>query len=188
MGFLAALQLLTIIPVRRAPRPEDLHASLAYFPVVGVVIGLLLAGVGWLLRWVLPSSLVAALLVVAMVVVTGGLHLDGLSDTCDGLAGHRTVEERWRVMHDSRAGAFGVIGIALALLVKYVALGSMSGAILLPTLLLMPVASRLGDGLRHIRVPLRATGGVGQGVQRGRQRLALCPRHCDGGRRGGGFG
>ena len=66
--------------------------------------------------------MVNALLIVALVIITGAMHLDGLADTCDGIAGHKTVEERWKVMHDSRTGAFGVVGVVLLLLVKYVSL------------------------------------------------------------------
>ena len=52
----------------------------------------------------LPSIVVNPLLIVSLVVLSGALHLDGFVDTCDGIAGYKTVEERWRVMHDSRAG------------------------------------------------------------------------------------
>jgi len=76
------------------------------------------------------------------VVISGALHLDGFVDTCDGIAGHKTVEERWRIMHDSRAGAFGIVGVFLLLLVKYVSLNSVPETLLAATLVLMPVVSR----------------------------------------------
>ena len=124
MSFFAALKFLTIIPVpwRRGASPEELGRSIGYFPVVGIIIGLILAGLNWLLGLLLPSIVVNALLIVSMVVISGALHLDGFVDTCDGIAGHKTVEDRWRVMHDSRAGAFGIVGVFLLLLIKYVSL------------------------------------------------------------------
>ena len=144
MSFLAALQFLTSIPVplKRDLSPEQLGRSTAYFPLVGLIIGGILAALNWLLSLILPASVVNVLLIVALVIVTGALHLDGLADTCDGIAGHKPVEERWRVMHDSRTGAFGVVGIALLLLVKYVSLNNIPPVFMTATLLFMPVVSR----------------------------------------------
>jgi len=142
--FLAALNFLTIIPLpwRREASPEELEGSIGYFPVIGLIIGLILAGLNWLLSLFLPSAVVNGLLIVSMAVISGALHLDGFVDTCDGIAGHKTVEDRWRVMHDSRAGAFGIVGVFLLLLVKYVSLNSVPENLLLVTLVLMPVVSR----------------------------------------------
>lgn len=120
MKFLAALRFLTIIPLpwRREVSPEEMGRATTYFPVVGLIIGLILAGLNWLLGLLLPSSVVNALLIVSLVVLSGALHLDGFVDTCDGIAGHKTIEERWWVMHDSRAGAFGIVGVVLLLLTR----------------------------------------------------------------------
>jgi adenosylcobinamide-GDP ribazoletransferase len=144
LSFLAAFQFLTSIPVRRwrEVSPEELGRSTAYFPVVGLIIGLILAGLNWLLSLILPPAVVNALLIVVLVLITGALHLDGFVDTCDGIAGHKSVEDRWRVMHDSRAGAFGIVGVVLLLLVKYVSLNSVPPVFMTATLLFMPVVSR----------------------------------------------
>jgi len=144
LSFLAAFQFLTSIPVRRRREvsPEELGRSTAYFPVVGLIIGLILAGLNWLLSLILPPAVVNALLIVVLVLITGALHLDGFVDTCDGIAGHKSVEDRWRVMHDSRAGAFGIVGVVLLLLVKYVSLNSVPPVFMTATLLFMPVVSR----------------------------------------------
>jgi adenosylcobinamide-GDP ribazoletransferase len=144
LSFLAALQFLTSIPVplKHELSPEQLGRSTAYFPLVGLIIGGILAALNWLLSFILPASVVNVLLIVALVIVTGALHLDGLADTCDGIAGHKPVEERWRVMHDSRTGAFGVVGIALLLLVKYVSLNNIPPVFMTAVLLFMPVVSR----------------------------------------------
>ena len=144
MSFIAAWQFLTSIPVpfRRQPGPAALGRATACFPVVGLVIGLVLAGLNWAFRLVLPPAVANALLIVVLVVITGAMHLDGLADTCDGLAGHKPGEERWRVMRDSRAGAFGLVGIVLLLLVKYVSLNSLPANMITATLIFMPVAGR----------------------------------------------
>ena len=142
--FLAALQFLTTIrvPWRRETSPEELGRSTGYFPVVGLIIGLILAGLNWLFSLILPSAIVNALLIVSLVILSGALHLDGFVDTCDGIAGHKPVEERWRVMHDSRAGGFGIVGAVLLLMVKYVSLSSIPESLLTMVLILMPVLGR----------------------------------------------
>ncbi len=144
MSFLAAFQFLTSIPLpgRREVSPEELGRATTYFPVVGLIIGLILAGLNWLLSLILPSAVVNALLIVVLVIITGALHLDGFVDTCDGIAGHKAVEDRWRVMHNSRAGAFGIVGVVLLLLVKYVSLNSIPEVFMIATLIFMPVVSR----------------------------------------------
>jgi len=144
LGFLVALQFLTSIPVplKRTLSPEQLGRATAYFPAVGLIIGIVLAVLSWLLDYILPQGVVNILLIVVLVILTGALHLDGFADTCDGIAGHKTVEERWKVMRDSRTGAFGVAGIVLLLLTKYISLNSVSPALIIPVLVFMPVVSR----------------------------------------------
>jgi len=144
LSFLAALQFLTGIPVRlkRELSPAQLGRATAYFPLVGLIIGGILAGLNWLLNLILPAAVVNVLLIVALVILTGALHLDGFADTCDGIAGHKPVAERWKVMRDSRTGAFGVVGVALLLLVKYVSLDNVPPASMTAVLLFMPVVSR----------------------------------------------
>ena len=139
-----ALKFLTIIPLPRQPEvsSEELGRSIGYFPLVGIIIGLILVGLNWLLSLLLPPAVVNALLITGLVVISGALHLDGFVDTCDGIAGHKTPEERWEVMHDSRAGAFGIVGVVLLLLVKYISLNNIPEPLMVVTLLLMPVLSR----------------------------------------------
>ncbi|MBN1160614.1 MAG: adenosylcobinamide-GDP ribazoletransferase [Dehalococcoidales bacterium] len=141
---MVAAQFLTSIPVRLKGelRPEQLGRSTLYFPLVGLGIGAILAGLNWVFNLTLPAPVTSALLITALVILTGAMHLDGLSDTCDGMAGHKTVEERWRVMHDSRAGAFGVVGIILVLLIQYAALNSVPADKMTAVLLFMPTISR----------------------------------------------
>jgi adenosylcobinamide-GDP ribazoletransferase len=129
------------VPLRRELNPSQLGRATTYFPVVGLIIGIILAVLNWLLSYILPPAVVNALLIVALVILTGALHLDGFADTCDGMAGHKSVEDRWKVMHDSRTGAFGVVGVVLLLLVKYVSLNSIPPELMTAMLIFMPVVS-----------------------------------------------
>jgi len=88
-AFWAALAFLTVVPAGRRGPTEALSASLAYFPWVGLLLGLSLAGLNWILGAVFAPGVVDALLVLALVAITGALHLDGLMDSCDGLFGVR---------------------------------------------------------------------------------------------------
>ena len=177
MRFLAALKFLTIIPLPwwREVSPGEIGRSIVYFPVVGIIIGLILAGLNWLLCLLLPSAIVNALLIVSLVVISGALHLDGFVDTCDGIAGHKTVEERWQVMHDSRAGSFGIVGAFCLLLVKYVSLNSVPESWLMITLVLMPVVSRWAMVYAIFAYPYARPSGLGKVFKQGAswQRLVI---------------
>lgn len=142
MGLLAAFQFLTLLPVKQNFTPRQIGRSTVYFPVVGIVIGLALSGLNYLLSLILPSAAVNVFLVATLAISSGGLHLDGLADTLDGIAGHRSVEKRLEIMRDSRIGGMGAIGIALFLLVEYVLLHSIPGQLKLNALVLAPVLSR----------------------------------------------
>ena len=91
-----------------------------WFPWVGALLGLVFWGAWAGFSRMLPAPAAAALLLALTVWVTGGLHLDGLADTADGLGGGQHPGGRaWRIMKDSRVGAFGVISLILALLLKF---------------------------------------------------------------------
>lgn len=178
MSFIAALRFLTTlrIPRRNGGRPEDLTHSAVFFPVVGIIIGLILAGAYWLLIHILPLTVVSGILIVAGVVLSGGLHLDGFVDTCDGLGGNKDAAARWQVMHDSRSGAFGIIGVFCLLLVKYGALNSVPDNLMMAALLIMPVLSRWTMVYAIFAYPYARPSGLGkvikQGLGRGRFALA----------------
>jgi adenosylcobinamide-GDP ribazoletransferase len=163
-SFLAALQFLTSIPLplKGELSPKQLGSSTLFFPVVGLVIGGILAGLNWVFNLIMPTPVTNALVIVALVIVTGAMHLDGLSDTCDGMAGHKTVEERWKVMHDSHAGAFGVVGVILALLVQYVALNNIPADKMTAVLLFMPTVSRWAMVYAIYAFPYARPSGLGK--------------------------
>ena len=143
--FVFAWHFLTAIPISRthhAPTPHELAASMAWYSTVGLLIGglLVLADVG-LRAWV-AAEVDNVLLIVLLVLLTRGLHQDGLADTVDGLAGGRTVEDRLRIMRDPRVGAFGATALFLSLLLRYAGLLALPSAVRLPVLLCMPALGR----------------------------------------------
>jgi len=150
------------LPWRREVSQEEIGRAIGYFPVVGVVIGLILAGLNWLLSLFLPSVVVNALLLVSLVVITGALHLDGFVDTCDGIGGHKAPEARWQIMSDSRVGGFGIIGAVLLLLVKYVSLNNVPETLLMATLVIMPVVSRWAVVYAIFAYPYAKPSGLGR--------------------------
>jgi adenosylcobinamide-GDP ribazoletransferase len=133
--FTAAAHFLSIIPFPETSTDANtstktnastIRFGSAYFPLVGLVIALiacLLMVIAFALH--LPSLVIAALVVVALVWLTGGLHLDGLMDTCDGLFGGDTRERKLEIMHDSRSGAFGVLGGLCMLILKFAIFASL---------------------------------------------------------------
>lgn len=109
--------------------------ALAWFPVVGALIGLVVGTVWWLAdRW-WPSVVAGAITVTASIVVTGMLHLDGLADAADGLLPHASRARRLEIMRDVRVGAFGTIAVALALVLQVSALSSRRPSIVLLVLI-----------------------------------------------------
>lgn len=139
MSFWPALQFLTIIPTPGGRMDAGkLADSLASFPLVGLLLGLILFVIDRGFSW-LPPAVVAGLVVLALAVLTGGHHLDGLADTCDGLVSGKTAEERLALMTRSGIGAFGAAGVCLVLLLKFAALSSIDGG---TPVVLMPVLGR----------------------------------------------
>lgn len=167
--FLAALQFLTTIPVpwRREASLAELGSSAGYFPVVGLIIGLILAGLDRLFDFILPPMVADALLIVSLVVLTGAMHLDGFIDTCDGIGGQKPAADRWRVMHDSRVGGFGIIGVVLLLLVKYASLNSLPEPLMMMSLVLMTVASRWAMVYAIFVYPCAMPSGLGKVFKQG---------------------
>ncbi|HEY2980480.1 MAG TPA: adenosylcobinamide-GDP ribazoletransferase [Anaerolineales bacterium] len=128
-----AFGLLTTLPIRLPGnwQPGDSGRAAVWYPLVGLVIGAL----SWL-TWrgftlVLPPFVAAVLTLIVWVALTGGLHLDGLADCCDGLfasVASASRERRLEIMQDPHVGAFGAIGLILILLLKAAALATLTPA------------------------------------------------------------
>ncbi len=137
-GLWLAIGFLTVLPVRTPPPQPggpaaDLGLTLgragAWFSVVGLGLGALLAAAHFLLAHLFPASLTAALVVALWAALTGGLHLDGLADCCDGLLASVSPERRLEIMRDPRLGAFGGAGLTLFLILKVLAVASLTAAL-----------------------------------------------------------
>ena len=143
--ILVAVQFLTRISVPSFSHydPQWLHQSSRYFPAVGLLIGLLCAGVFWLSS-LLFIPLVAAVISTAFgIKLTGAFHEDGLADSCDGLGGGLTRERTLEIMKDSRLGTYGVLGLVSALLLKISLLTAMPIPVAIVALIIGHTASRL---------------------------------------------
>lgn len=142
--FLQALSFLTILPIGQnsVSDERDLARSMAFFSLVGLLIGLLLALGYFLLSFLLHKSLVLWLTLGLLAFLTRGLHLDGFADTVDGLASGGPREKILEVMRDSRIGAFGVIGLIFLIGAKYLSLDQMLDQSIPRTLILMAVMGR----------------------------------------------
>jgi len=169
-GIRRALGFLTIYPLRASDvwTPETLGSSMAYYPVVGIVIGLGLWGGYMVLSLVLPHALTSVLLLGVLLLMTGGLHVDGLADTVDGLCGGYSREERLRIFKDPHVGPMAVASVVLVLLAQYVSLNVLAPSAMLPALVLMATLSRYSMvQLAYFSPYARATGGLGEPFVRG---------------------
>jgi adenosylcobinamide-GDP ribazoletransferase len=142
-SFLVALKFLTILPVGKKLEIQDktLAKSIKYFPLTGILIGCILALVNFLFSLVFPPIIVSVIILISLIWVTRGFHLDGFMDTVDGLFGGMNKDERLRIMKDTQAGSFGVIALVVLLLLKFTLILELSGQKLFP-LILMPALGR----------------------------------------------
>ena len=145
--FLLTLGFMTRIPVNvdlGEVKDEDMHKGFLYYPVVGLVIGLLDMAVYLLVTLVLPEIFGIIFALLANFCVTGAFHIDGLCDTADGIYSARTRERMLEIMKDSRIGTNGAIAMCFDILLK------VSGLYLVDmkwlVILMMPVAGKMVQG------------------------------------------
>jgi len=144
-SLLAAIQFLTIIPFPRggvAAGEKELEWSVPFFPVVGLLIGIVVAVFDAIVGYVFPPFPASVLTVIALVGISGGLHMDGLADTADGFFSARPRDQILDIMRDSRTGVMGVIAVASVLILKVAAVASLSPSLRPGIIALMPLAGR----------------------------------------------
>jgi len=145
-GAIFALQNLTRIYIINLTWDEKKFGrSTAYFPLVGLIIGIFLFAIYAVGIKYYPPLVVAALIMVAQLMVTGGMHLDGFMDSMDGLFSGRQRERKLEIMKDSRVGANGVMALGLLFLLKFsllVSLVQLDDYFILAILILMGTLSR----------------------------------------------
>jgi len=142
--FLTALQFLTVIPIKiKYAGEQKLADSMVYFPLVGLLMGLFLAGINALLYFLnFPSLAANVITVIVLIIITGGLHLDGLSDTADAFLSGKPREQMLEIMRDSRTGVMGVLSLISVILLKIILLFSISSSLESAALILMCSLSR----------------------------------------------
>ena len=164
-SLFAALRFLSILPVPQSWTDHDryLSCSVKFFPVAGLIMGAIMAGCVWLLCFVLPQIVVAAITVVLLVVITRGLHLDGVADTADGFWSVSDHQRTLEIMKDSFTGAMGVIAIVSVLLLKFACLSALDEDMLWRGVLLMVLSGRCMMTLPISLFPYaRKEGGLGK--------------------------
>ncbi|MBU4376304.1 MAG: adenosylcobinamide-GDP ribazoletransferase [Candidatus Omnitrophica bacterium] len=143
-SFLVALQFLTLLPVKGGKLEEGkLKRAIVFFPLVGLLIGLFLVAANQLFSFLNLGQLCVNTIIVAFLIfVTGGLHLDGLGDTFDGIAGGKGRDEILRIMRDPHIGTMGALSIVIAVILGIALLSEIGIDIKAKALLLMCVLSR----------------------------------------------
>ena len=139
-----ALEFLTPLRLRRVRRWEDatFASALGWYPLVGLLIGLALLGIDAATEELLPVGPRSALLVAALAVLSGGLHLDGVADTADGMALQGDRSERLGVMSAGNVGPAGAMALVIVLLVQWSALAALDDAFRASALVLAPALAR----------------------------------------------
>ena len=177
-GLRAAIGFLTVLPAAPQTPTAGLSKAAAWFPVVGLLLGMAVAVLDGLLTWLglrdgVSLLLEGVLLVVVLALLTRGLHLDGFMDTCDALAGGHNRERRLELLRDPHVGAFAVIGVVLLLLAKASALAALPGESRLWTIVLVPCLSRWAILIVMDWFPYVRREGLGTPFLQGNRRRSL---------------
>ena len=164
-SFFAALRFLTILPIpaRWAGTEVQLARSVRFFPAVGLILGAITAIFAWLSAFIVPQITVAAMVVVLLVILTRGFHLDGLADTADGFWSVSDRQRILEIMKDSSTGAMGAAAIVCILLLKFACLSTLGSDAMWRGVLLMVLVGRCMTILPISIFPYaRKEGGLGQ--------------------------
>lgn len=161
-----AVAFLTRLPVGRFVDQRPLSVAVWAFPVAGALVGLAGAGVLYAAAWAQLHPLACAVLaLVAMVLVSGALHEDGLADVADGFGASAERARKLDVMRDSRIGAYGVLALVLSVLVRAALLAGFHGA---GTAALAALAAATGSravmGVLMAGLPHARADGLGKGA------------------------
>ena len=169
MGFLVAAQFLTCLPIPALGKVDGLAMgrSMRWFPAVGAVLGLAVALVDAALAAVISPELRAVVSVTLLVVVTGGLHMDGLMDSCDALLAPVSAERRLEILWDSRVGSFAIVGAATALLMKYAAILAVPDGNRAVSFVAALALSRWAMVYATVRYPVARSTGLGHAYKAG---------------------
>jgi adenosylcobinamide-GDP ribazoletransferase len=177
--FITGFQFLTRIPIKVQTqwKPESFSHSVKFFPVIGGIIGLLLSGTlygaqnFWNVK--LPIHFVAIGLILLEIIITGGLHCDGLMDTVDGVFSGRPREKMLEIMKDSRVGAFGSMSFCLLIFVKYSLIMDIDPVSLPLAILVMPIVGRTAVVAAITLYPYARAEGLGKAFYQSAHKYTL---------------
>lgn len=141
--FATAILFFTRIPMKADFSQNLLNRCNRYFPVVGMIVGGIGAGIFWSASLILPSSVAILLSMVATILITGAFHEDGFADVCDGFGGGWNKERVLHIMKDSHIGAYGVIGMIMLLALKFTILSETPDKMIPIALVVCHTLSRL---------------------------------------------
>ena len=164
-GLIALFKFTTRLPLGNSSNftEDGVGKSMKFFPFVGIILGLIMYTAHTLLSLYINSSMViAAVIVVIYVILTGALHLDGLSDTFDGIFSYRSKQRMLEIMKDSRVGANGVIDLVIYFIHNIIFLADLE-SIELPMgafILLYPVVGRMNTVINCATAPYARTSGM----------------------------
>ncbi|EYE89254.1 hypothetical protein Q428_03775 [Fervidicella metallireducens AeB] len=161
-AFILMLQFLTRLPIN-IPVDMDsktLSRGAFFFPFVGVVVGLISGGVYYLFQFI-NNDIASLSAVFTIIFVTGGIHVDGLSDTADGFFSARSKERILEIMKDSRVGTFGVIAIIFDILAKYVIIKNIPAGLVIPALIFSCALGRTASSMLFSFGKSARPGGMG---------------------------
>lgn len=170
-NFFIGLQFLTRLHVVKQTQwsNESFGRSVKFFTLIGLILGILLAGLAYVVYYFLPQYGIqlpkhfsALTIVVAAILLTGGLHCDGFMDTMDGIFSGRSPQRMLEIMKDSHVGANGVFGFAILIMAKWSLILDLAPEKLLPALLLMPVLGRLAMVMGITLFPYARKEGIGK--------------------------
>ncbi len=161
--FLLAVQFLTRLPVPLKKRPSEsqMRWSAAFYPFVGILIGLGIAGV---FRWtsgIFPAEVAIAAALAFGAMLTGGLHEDGLADCADAFGAGGTQERMLEIMRDSRIGSYGALSLILLFLFRFALLSGLAAAAVETSLLLAHAGGRCAAPLMGWLFPAARHSGLG---------------------------
>ena len=171
----AALAFFTRLPVPAGVAIDEpaVRAASVHAPLVGWLVGAVTGAAYWVAATVLAPELAALVAVASGVWLTGALHEDGLADLCDGLGAHASPERALEIMRDPRSGAFGVLALALSVLVRVLAIAALGTALgPVPTVALLVAAHAIS---RLACISLIATEGYARAPAAARSSAMLAP-------------
>ena len=182
-AFFIGLQFLTRISIveQKDWCEKDFADSVRYFPLIGLVLGIIYTAFAALLLSFLPQNgillphhVVASILLILPILLTGGLHCDGFMDTMDGLFSGRSRERMLEIMKDSRVGANGVFAFVLLMIFDWsILLDLLQSAWLFPALFAMPIVSRLMMVVAISAFPYARPVGMGKAFKDGGTKSVL---------------